>query len=61
MEKMSRQEKILIILALVLCAALVVYIAVGETRAQPQTARLNPGFCSFFACNAAVDTQNEAC
>ncbi len=44
MEKMSRQEKILIVLALVLCAALVAFIAVEETRAQPQTMWLNPGF-----------------
>ena len=44
MEKMSRQEKILIVLALVLCAALVAFIAVEETRAQRQTMWLNPGF-----------------
>ncbi|MDD6175784.1 MAG: hypothetical protein PUC59_08525 [Firmicutes bacterium] len=43
MEKMSRQEKILIVLALVLCAVFVVYLAVEETRAQPQAAWLSPG------------------
>ena len=36
MEKMSRQEKILIIMALLLCAVMVIYGAVTESRAKPE-------------------------
>lgn len=47
MEKMSRQEKALIVLALLLCAVLAVYTAWEETRAKPQTARSGPGLTLF--------------
>lgn len=40
MEKMSRQEKMLLAGALLLCAALIVYCAVKQTRAQSESARV---------------------
>ena len=52
MESMSPQEKLLLVLALVLCAALLIYAAVTQSRAVPEeifTAEKRIFCCGFTA------------